>query len=285
MRNQPGSFQAGGYGEAAGQFAPGMAAGTGAGEPGSEAYAEMSGATGEFSSEMMATEGIVSSEMASRGFPGQPGSGMGGGDAASPQLTQQQPSVPAPELPRWRPGIVFVGRINHSDALLKAQERSLDFLIHFDVAVRTSQAGSAKNVTRLRIYDVTSGKTVVVSKAIDNFEVYKLADADRKSERESVEEVLSSVFTVLDEKLVMKPMPRLDAEAAKKRVISLIELASQEPLRALAEIRLYQWQQAIDEGHVATAFHMAGGDDALSILHGLPEARREVLDELIDADR
>jgi hypothetical protein len=310
MAGGPGSAGMAAVSSATGE-AMGMAPGAGypmqAGNAGSGSegagYGMQPDGSGAYGSEMMAgSAGYGSAGYGAQGMaPGggaygsermEPGSGGPGMPAGMPGMGNRRPggprppaaaSIPAPELPRWRPGLAFIGKLNATDAIAKAEEHSLDVLLHFEVVVRTSQTGAVKNVTRARVYEVASGDPVVVSKPIDNFEVFKLADADQKTERDSVAEVLETLFAVIDEKMTFRPMPTLDQEAAQRRVIQLIETGNQDRLRTMAEIRLYQWQQAIDLEEVATAFHMAAGDDALSILYGLPEESRKTLEELLEA--
>lgn len=263
-----------GYGTGAGGYEMQPGGGYGA-PPSSDSYEMQPGSEGY---ETQATGGY---EMqATGGYGMQPGGGTGPDAGAAVPLNS---SVPAPELPRWRPGMIFVGKMNSTEALAKAQEHSLDFLLHFDVAVRTSKAGGAKNITRLRVYQIGANKPLVTSKPIDNIEIYKLAQAERKTEQESVEEVISDLFSIIDEKLVLRRMPTLTPEVAQKRIISLIESANDDLLRTLAEIRLYHWQEAINQEDLATAFHMSAGDDGLTILYGLPEAQNEVLERYIEA--
>ena len=176
-----------------------------------------------------------------------------------------------PELPRWRPGIAYLGEVPITEALAKAKEADLQFLLFFDVSVQAQ-----KNRTIVKVLNVADGKTVVTSKKLDNVEAFKLAQAERQTEREYVNEVVSDMFTVVDEKLKVTPLAKLTPDVAKRRVASLLETAGRFDWASMAEVRLFQYQQLLSEDETATAMHLFGGDDALILMYGTPDERREV---------
>ncbi|WP_145353513.1 hypothetical protein [Roseimaritima multifibrata] len=189
----------------------------------------------------------------------------------------QHPGQPAqttynPAYPRWRPGIVSLGEMSQLDALELAKKEGIQFLLHFDVSVQDK-----KNRTMVRVLNVTTGDTVVVSKKMDNVEVYRLVQAERTTEREFVEEIISEMFTVIDEKCKVEPMIKLTPEIAKQRIAALLQEAPGFDFSGMAEVRLFQFLGLLQENEVAGALHLFGGDDALTMMYAMPERRREIV--------
>lgn len=189
----------------------------------------------------------------------------------------QLPGQPAqttysPTYPRWRPGIVSLGEMSQQDALELAKKEGIQFLLHFDVSVQDK-----KNRTMVRVINVVTGDTVVVSKKMDNVEVYRLVQAKRTTEREFVEEIISEMFTVIDEKCKVEPMIKLTPEIAKQRIAALLQEAPGFDFSGMAEVRLFQFLGLLQENEVASALHLFGGDDALTMMYAMPERRREIV--------
>ncbi len=187
------------------------------------------------------------------------------------QAPQAAPSF-TPDLPRWRPGLAFLGEVPLSESLEKAKENDLQFVLHFDVIVQGS-----KTRTIMRVVNVADEKTVVASKQLDNVECYKLVQAEKTTEPEYVSEIIMPMFEVLDEKLKVVEMPQLNAEQARGRVASLLETAPPFDWSSMAEVRLFQSQGLLNEQEVAAAMHLFGGDNALVLLYGMPAERREIV--------
>ncbi|QEG42292.1 hypothetical protein [Roseimaritima ulvae] len=239
-------------------------------EPGAVA---MSGGMEE--SEMM----MMESMQGQPGMPG-PGPGVGGPGAGRPGAAgAAAPAAPTfqPDLPRWRPGLAFLGELPLTESLEKAQENGLQFVLHFDVVVQ-----GKKTRTIIRVVNVADGDTVVASKKLDNVECYKLVEAERTTEAEYVAEVVAPMFEVVEEKLSVVPMPKLTSQQALGRVAALLESAPDFDWHSMAELRLFQSQGLLDEEQVSAAMHLFGGDDALVLLYGLPAERREIVSRRLD---
>ena len=248
--------------------------------------------------ERMASEDMMGSEemMMDQGM--QPGGGYGQGRGQA-VAAPAQPSVPAPRLPRWRPGIVFVGQGSSAEMLEQARSNGIDVLLHFDITAAQLSSDSFENVTRGRILLVADGSTVVASKAIDIREIYNRVSAPQRSgragvqgnnprqkegptERQLVTEALEKMFQAVDEKLRVAPLPALTPQMVTGRVGVLLASASASDLRTLSELRLYESMRLLEPADLQTAMHLAAGDRGLIFLYGLPSQRREAALAMVD---
>jgi hypothetical protein len=203
-------------------------------------------------------------------------SNRGGGRAVAPQAGQspiseslnEALSEAAEPLPMWRPGIVYLGEGTSDENIPLARAANLDVLLHFDVVLKPDRNGNSRNTSRLRAIHVATGKSIGVSKAMDNWEAAQLARAGRQGERAYVEEKLGYLFAILDRQVKAVDLPKLSPDVARRRVASLIASPQSRTLRTLAEIRLYQAQELISESEVEAAFDIIGSVDGLMLLHG-----------------
>ncbi len=180
-------------------------------------------------------------------------------------------------FPMWRPGIVYLGSISSEEALAKAKQWDLDFLLHFDVVIKEGRNGTVQNVSRCRLFMVSSEKALVVSKGLDSFEAAKAGTVPR----DYVNEQVSSLFTVIDKQIPLVPMPKLSAEVAKRRVSSLFSGSKRDRMKALAEVRLYQHQGLLSDEDVEKAFHIIGGSEALKMLYGTTQDQIDTVHEWV----
>jgi hypothetical protein len=183
-------------------------------------------------------------------------------------------SEAAEPLPMWQPGIVYVGAFNGFDeAWPVAQAGKIDLLLHFDVLLKPGRNNMVQNISRCRLLNVYTGKSMGVSKAMDNREAAQFAGAGRMNEREYVTEQLSNLLAIIDREVKAIDLPALTPDVAHRRIASLISGPRARSLQTLAEIRLYQAQGLIDASEVEAAFDIVGGGDALLLLHGAQEER------------
>ncbi|WP_153557366.1 hypothetical protein [Roseimaritima sediminicola] len=223
--------------------------------------------------------GAEAADYMAPGGPGGPGEmARGANRPGAARAAAPAPPRFSPALPRWRPGMVFVGEMPLSEALSAAKENGLQFLFHFDVIVQ----GGKKTRTIVRVINVADGKTVVASKRLDNVECYKLVQAKQTSEPKYVEEAVLPMFDVIDEKLQVAELPAVSAAQAKARIAKLLETAPAFDLASMAEVRLFQSRDLLTEPEVATAMHLFGGDDALVLIYGSPAERRTIIRQQIE---
>ncbi len=176
--------------------------------------------------------------------------------------------------PLWRPGIMYYGEGESTDVVREAKLENVDVLLHFDIVLKPSRNEKyVQNLSRCRLIHVETGKSLGVSKGIDNFEAIRLAQKGLSDEREYVTGQLENLFLFLDRSVKTAPLPPLTAEIAKRRVGSLLASTSSNSLRTLAEIRLYQMQELITAEEAEAAFDILGGDEALLLLHAPLEER------------
>ncbi len=138
---------------------------------------------------------------------------------------------------------------------------------------------------------MSTGKSIGVSKGMDNWEAAQLAGAGRMGERAYVEEQLGYLFAIIDREVKAVDLPKADSRCRTPtyRVIDR-QTPKHRTLRTLAEIRLYQAQELITESEVEAAFDIIGSVDALMLLHGplderLAMARQWAIDSQPEIDR
>lgn len=187
--------------------------------------------------------------------------------AVSGELAELLGESPQP-LPMWVPGIIYLGQGTADEITPLAKSSGLDLVLHFDVVLKAGRNETMQNISRCRLIFVPNGKSVIVSKGMDSREADKLAQSGRSGEREYVEDQLAGLFAFIDRYVKTIDLPPLTPAIAKKRIATLISGPGSSSLRTLAEIRLYQAQQLIDDAEVETAFDIVGGPEALMLLHG-----------------
>ena len=203
----------------------------------------------------------------------------------SPSILESGPPPP----PIWYPGIVYLGEGSSGDRLEDAQRMGLDFLLHFDVALKKDRNDKIINTSRCRVIQVSGGRVLGVSQAIDGDEADRFARSGKGDEREYIEQQLTLILAIMDQKASVGEMPPLTKEIAKKRVGMLLSVgqlpgATRPSLRTLAEIRMYQSRGLLDAAEVDTAFDYVGGEDALFLLHGpLDEKRNRARQWAVDS--
>ena len=187
----------------------------------------------------------------------------------------------SPEPPSlWIPGVVFVGKGDSKEMIKIARGDSVDFLLHFDISVKTDRNGNVQNVSRCRLIHPGTGKSMATSKAMDSAEAAKLAGAGRGDETEYVSERIEGLFLTIDRQIKTVDLPQLTPEIAKKRIASLMAISKGSQLKTLAETRLYQAQELLTEADVESIFNIVMGEKGLKLIHGTREQKLETAREL-----
>jgi hypothetical protein len=197
----------------------------------------------------------------------------------SPETVALLREVP-PALPMWRPGLIFLGQGNSSDMSVVAKANDIDLLLHFDITLKQQGRQTqtfVQNVSRARLIHVATGKSMIVSKAMDSMEVQQLQTTGRLSNTDSyIEDQMSNLWRIVDREAKLTEMPKLSPESARRRIGSLLESGGRRNLRTLAEIRLYQSLGLIEPAEAENAYDIVGGSDALTMVHGPREERLEM---------
>ena len=183
----------------------------------------------------------------------------------------------AEPLPMWRSGIEFLGKGDLKDNLVVAREHELDLVFHIDVLLKETRTDFVQNVSRCRLVNVATGKSLGVSRTVDSMELAKQSQRREIDPKDYVTEQLSNLFGIVDRDAKMLEMPQLTAEIAKRRVGMLMSSGGGKNLATLAEIRLYQAQRLLTEDEVLQAFDIVGGQQAIRLLHGSEEERLEIV--------
>jgi hypothetical protein len=178
----------------------------------------------------------------------------------------------------WYPGIVFLGEGASAEMVAVAKNLEIDFLIHFDIALKTDRDNKVENNARCRVIQVADGKTLAASKGIDGQEADRFSRGGRGTVDEYVTEQLAPVLAIMDQKVKVVDMPPLTPEIAKNRVAALLASvpmpgANKTSLRTLAEIRMYQSLGLLQQSDLDAAMDYIGGDEALFLIHGPLDAR------------
>jgi len=182
-------------------------------------------------------------------------------------------STSAEPLPMWQPGIVFLGVGTSDEIMSAARAANLDFVLHFDVVIKETRTDT-QNISRCRLLNVQTGKSVGMSRGMDSFEASKFAAAGRMGEKDYVEEQLNNLFGIIDRQVTVTDLPTgLNAKAVRGRIATLMASPDARSMRTLAEIRLYQAKGLITDEEVEAAFDIIGGVDGLTLLHGALEER------------
>lgn len=181
----------------------------------------------------------------------------------------------------WIPSVLFVGEGNSRDTIKTAHNLELDLLFHFDVGLKENRMGAVSNISRVKVMDARTGKTLVSSGAMDNTEVERMTRVGRGSPSAYVDEQLKSLWAVVDERLTLSDLPTLSPEVARKRVAQVLGDRSMTPLRKLAEIRYYGYRGWLTPDEVEQAFEITGGPDAMKVLHGSESQAIEAVHKLV----
>jgi hypothetical protein len=212
---------------------------------------------------------------------GMDGQGMGPG--GPPKPVEPPPSLaPAPlspgsnSLPLWVPGIVFVGEGQSTATLETAKEAGIDLLVHFDVIAK-ARGTETQNISRCRIFQVSTGKVLIASKGMDSMEAMQLVRAGRGTNSDYVTEQMLTVWAIVDKQMSVVAFPQITPEIAKKRVGMLVTSPTKDRLQTLAEIRMYEAGKLLTPEDVSLAFDLVAGDDAMELLYGPVNDRRELV--------
>ncbi|WP_372894303.1 hypothetical protein [Stieleria sp.] len=180
-------------------------------------------------------------------------------------------------LPLWRPGIVFLGEGDSSDNVRRAQKAGLDLIIHLDVLLKPLRGEYTQNISRCRLLHVPTGKSLGVSKTIDSLEFAQKARTKNMASRDYIGEQLANFFGIIDRETITTELPSLTPAIASKRIGSLLASGGGLNLRTLAEVRLFQSQQLLNEDEVLTAFDIVGGEEAMALIYGSEEERLRIV--------
>ncbi|QDV69163.1 hypothetical protein Poly24_28780 [Rosistilla carotiformis] len=182
--------------------------------------------------------------------------------------------------PRVRPGLVYLGVNRPKELLEKAKQAGLDAFMQIDVSVTKNEVnGWVYNESSVRWVLVSTGRPIGrASKKINNKSVYQAMESRKLDPVEMVREDLVGAFKGGMDDLRLKPMPSLTPEMVKARVGSLIMSPPENPLEALAEVRMYASQGLLTDEQVALAFDLMMGDDGLILSNGPMEQRVELIE-------
>ncbi|QDV58802.1 hypothetical protein Mal33_48270 [Rosistilla oblonga] len=231
---------------------------------------------------LSAAEGSGMEEMMMEGMPsGQPAGQAGNpaaAAAASGGLADSMGLDAGPD--RVRPGLIYLGVDRPKELMEKAKQAGLDAYLQIDVSVNKNEVnGWVYNESSVRWMSVATGKPIGrASKKINNKSVFQAIDSRELDPRELVRDDLTGVFKGGMEELRIKPLPSLTAEMVNARVGSLIMSPPENPLAALAEVRLYASQGLLTEDQVHLAFDLIMGDDGLILSSGSMPARVEIIE-------
>jgi hypothetical protein len=211
------------------------------------------------------------------------GMGMGGqamAKAAPPPISiGPAPVIPSSDLlPMWAPGMEFVGEGRSAEMIAKAKENGIDFLLHFEViAKRYGRSTDVQTICRCQLVNVSNGKLLIMSKAMDNVEAMQLTRAGRGNNDEYVREQIAALWGMVDQHMLITELPPVTADIAKKRVAMLVAAPARDKLQSLAEVRMFESRGLLTPDEVVAVFDIIGGDDAIQLLYAPIEERRQIV--------
>ncbi|XZE56333.1 hypothetical protein SH139x_002437 [Planctomycetaceae bacterium SH139] len=215
------------------------------------------------------------------GYPGMEGGMPGGMNQGRPRggnAISELNALPK-KHPQWRPGMVYLGQLSYQDAVARANDSGLDFLLLFDVKV-TERREEVENTTRVRVINVANpDKVMGGSKKLSNTEVKNRNSNGKAEPRDMVVDVLKPLFDAIDREVKLAPFPRLTAEQARSRVGQLLSSNISE-VRLLAEVQLYRSQGLLTDDDVLVASELVWGDDGLRLMAGSDSVQREAANDI-----
>jgi len=178
----------------------------------------------------------------------------------------------------FAPGVDFLAESRDSTIRKLAKREHVDLALLVDWR-ETSRGWSVG----MELVDVVRGVGVwkmprVKSREIDRAKLNPLT-------ANPLDEALLDFRRFLEEECVFQPIPpQLKAKHAAQRVMSLAANDEPDPLRALAEMRLYQELGLIDAPQLLKGYQAKIGDDnAVELLLGSLDAKRQLLKSLLPA--
>ncbi len=216
------------------------------------------------------------------GYPGMEGSGMPGGmNQGRPRggnALSELNALPK-KHPQWRPGMVYLGQLSYLDAVSRAKDSGLDFLLLFDVKV-TERREEVENTTRVRVINVANpDKVMGGSKKLSNTEVKNRNSSGKAEPRDMVVAVLKPLFDAIDREVKLAPFPRLGADQARARIGQLLSSNVSE-VRLLAEVQLYRHLGLLSDEDVLVASELVLGDDGLRLIAGSDAVQRQAANDV-----
>ncbi|TWT92611.1 hypothetical protein [Neorhodopirellula pilleata] len=198
-------------------------------------------------------------------------------------------SVSSSEKRMWVPGVLFIGEGASREMTELAAKEDIELLLYVVVSLKVARTEEVQNITRAKIVDCKTGKTLVASGAMDNREVKRLVMTERGTPESHVTEQLDTFWKIIDSKLKLAPLPNLTPEVARRRVSQLIADPNYSNLRKMAEVRLFQHKGWLTQEEVDLAFEIIAGADGTKILYGpksesIPIIRQMVNYSLVKKD-
>lgn len=187
-------------------------------------------------------------------------------------------SLPEPDAPRYRPGLLFLGEMKTEELIEKAKSIGLHLVVELTAKVSRNRQGIVQNHTRMRVLDVATGTQLSMCR-FDNVQIYKeYSGPKRKSVTESVGTEIDQMLKIAGEKIKAQAIPNnLPKDWVMNRIAKLLGVPFNQRLEALAEIRLYQSRGLISEAEFHHALDLLLGVESLALVAGTTEQQRDVL--------
>jgi hypothetical protein len=174
-------------------------------------------------------------------------------------------------------GMVLVGVEDSRELMKRAKGQGADFLIVFDITLRPStKTPIVQNDTRIYLYCVATGEKIHTTAKLNNVEVQR---ARQGGDDGGVIAEIEELFEAVDQRCLIRPMPKLLPKHAEDRVDSLtIDKQYRNPIPVLAEIRMYHTRGLLDAQQLQEAYgRILGNQQAAALALGSEEARRDTI--------
>lgn len=177
------------------------------------------------------------------------------------------------------PGIVFLGLANPKELRAKAQQAGVDVVCVFSIALTAiPKQQLLKNETKIRVHDLVQSKPLYESKALNNIQV-QIERIERKSEQDSVDRELDSLFAFIDANWHLGPLPAgLNADNVLNRLRGLLGQSPENPLPLLAEARMYQTRGLLQDNHfLVVCQKLVGNEAGAQLVNGTAEEKLDLV--------
>ncbi len=213
------------------------------------------------------TSGYMDSESGYGGGPGYGGGMQPGGQQRGPRSVM--------------PGVTLVGIGSAKDLVDQAKQTGLDVLCVFKVTVTLNpRVQLVINNTSIVLFDVATGKDVFDTKPLNNIDVQK----DRtEGKPDDVDKTLVSIFQHVDQTWRLGPLPSMEPQSVLTRIGTLLsDGPGENPLPALAEIRMYHSRGLLQDAHLQLAYQRLLGDEPGKLLAtGTEEEKKQVVEKWV----
>jgi hypothetical protein len=181
------------------------------------------------------------------------------------------------DLVRIYPGMMLLGEHNRRESLHLARREGLDVLVYYEVKVDPSRSGRVNHSATARLIDVRTGADLHRTPTLNNMRI-EAARSD-PLEDDPLDAVLARLNDFVEDELSLVELPTaLKPAHVAQRAAALAAEEYDNPLPALAELKLYAGRGLLPYDQLAASFRQIVGPSEGDVLAGgAPERRAAIL--------